>query len=327
MKGLIALRRLRVENANAVSGMTWGFPSVSQFLGYCHALDRKLCAGTRHDTVLGGCVIVSHDHQTHSATDDYGEHGFALSRNPLTKEGKTAPFNEEGRMHLTVTLLIECALYAADIRDGVDHDPDPEIEDDSAWLAAQLERTVQSQRLAGGTLTALARVEHLDLPQAEDKRALLAKKTLRQCLPGFALVDRSELMLEHLKNLQEQLPDAELLDAWMDFGGLRYRAEHSDAGRSADWQRAPLPETGWFVPLMVGYQGIAPLQAAGSVPSARDPELPFAAVESIYGVGQWISPHRLSCIEALLWRYAHEQPQHYRFSNQYTPAQHTEEGS
>lgn len=327
MKGLIALRRLRVENANAVSGMTWGFPSVSQFLGYCHALDRKLCAGTRHDTVLGGCVIVSHDHQTHSATDDYGEHGFALSRNPLTKEGKTAPFNEEGRMHLTVTLLIECSQRAADFRDEVEDDPDPAIEDDSEWMAKQLERLVQTQRLAGGLVTALARVEHLELPQAEDKRASAAQKMLRRCLPGFALVDRSELMSEHLKNLQEQQPDAELLDAWMDFGGLRYRAEHSDEERPAQWQRVPLPETGWFVPLMVGYQGIAPLQAAGTVISARDPEVPFAAVESVYGVGQWISPHRLSSIEPLLWRYAYEQPQHYRFSNQFTSAQHTKEGS
>lgn len=42
MSSLILLRRLRVENANAIAGVTWGFPAITHFLGFTHALSRKL---------------------------------------------------------------------------------------------------------------------------------------------------------------------------------------------------------------------------------------------------------------------------------------------
>lgn len=106
MSHVIVLRHLQVENANAVAGLTYGFPAISHFLGYVHALSRKLQAS--HGLTLGGCGVICHRRQihAHSSGRDYQ---FALTRNPLTKEAKTAAFNEEGRMHMTVSLVIECA--------------------------------------------------------------------------------------------------------------------------------------------------------------------------------------------------------------------------
>lgn len=42
MSYLLLLPHIRIENANAVSGLTWGFPSMTHFLGYVHALSRKV---------------------------------------------------------------------------------------------------------------------------------------------------------------------------------------------------------------------------------------------------------------------------------------------
>lgn len=64
MKSLLILPRIKVENANAISGLIYGFPAVTHFLGYVHALSREL--ETLHRIKLGGCGIVCHNHQIHS---------------------------------------------------------------------------------------------------------------------------------------------------------------------------------------------------------------------------------------------------------------------
>jgi CRISPR-associated protein Csy2 len=42
------------------------------------------------------------------------------------------------------------------------------------------------------------------------------------------------------------------------------------------------------------------------VAGARDPGIPFCFVESVYSIGQWISPHRLNDVKDLLWEPIHD---------------------
>src|SRR5687767_14223913 len=103
MKALLTIRNICVDNANAIAGLTYGFPAVSHFLGFTHALSRKLTR--KLGVALGGCAVVCHSHKVQAyQPSGWGDYVFALTRNPLTKEGDTAPFNEEGRMHMEVTL-------------------------------------------------------------------------------------------------------------------------------------------------------------------------------------------------------------------------------
>ena len=326
MKTVIEIRHIDVQNANAVSGLTWGFPGVSAFLGFVHALDRRLCKDTPFTTVLDGCGIICHSHQTHAAADSYGEYGFALTRNPITKEGKTAPFNEEGRMHLSVTLLVECKVNANDYRDEVTTDPWPDLENDRQWLAKIISDLIPSYRLAGGSIVNQPVVECHGFNVDDAKKASLTRKILMRSLPGFALVDRSDLLAVQHSARRESNPDADMLDAWLDFSAIRSRPSHTDEDQPAKWERVPLPEVGWFVPLVVGMQGIAATQPPDSVASARDPELPFTPVESVYGVGQWLSPHRLKSLEQLLWRYSYKSAQKYHYENRYKSIVETESG-
>ena len=319
MKSLLILKRIKVQNANAIAGLTWGFPGVSNFLGFTHALSRYV--KQRHGVQFGGCAVVCHGHQVLAhQPNQYGEYVFALTRNPLTKEGSTAPFNEEGRMHMDVSLVIECDFITEDLDLGAASD----IEN-TALFQQELADKIPTLRLAGGTIQSIQGVELHTLSEDFDESRREFRKAMLRLLPGFMLVDRSSLLDEHFSNLRHQQPDATVLDAWMDFSALRYRAhpqlaegETADETMPAEWRYVPKPGEGWLVPLTTGFKAISPLYAPGEVANARDTTVPFRFVESAYGIGQWISPHRIRDINHIFWRYQQE-GDWYLCKNDYQP--------
>lgn len=289
MSYLIELRHLQVENANAVAGLTWGFPAITHFLGYVHALSRKL--SPHYPITLGGCAVICHQQQIHAHSNGY-DYQFALTRNPLTKEAKMAPFNEEGRMHMTVSLLIECEGCIANGDIGLQQ------------LAAEVQRLCQMQQLAGGTIYGVQGVRICGYPSPEQARRILCR-----LLPGFVLLDRSAWLQAHFAARQQQDPQTEMMDAWLDFAALKRRAEALDTektpaeGDAARWHYVAKPAAGYLVPLMTGYRRISELYAAGTVTHARDQSTPFCFTEAVYGLGEWRGLHRIQDLAALFWRY------------------------
>lgn len=323
MKSLLILKRLQVQNANAIAGLTWGFPGISNFLGFTHALSRFI--HQKHGVSLGGCGVVCHRHQVQAyQPSGFGEYLFGLTRNPLTKEGSTAPFNEEGRMHMEVSLIIECDFTLSSI------DLETESEDeDRAVLEQQLKEKVLTQRLAGGSIHHLEKVQFFPLPEITGERDKTFRKIMLRLLPGFMLVDRSELLAEHHAELKKENPDAELMDAWLDFAALKLRArarveegETPDENSPAEWLHVDKPAGGWLVPITTGFKAISPLYEPGEVANTRDPGVPFRFVESVYSVGQWLSPHRIRDINSIFWRY-HQQDDWYLCKNSYQPETET----
>ncbi|VXD06239.1 type I-F CRISPR-associated protein Csy2 [Serratia oryzae] len=284
MSTLIVLRHVRVENANAVAGLTYGFPAITHFLGFTHALGRKL--QLTHGLTLENCGVVCHQQQLHAHASGR-DRVFSLTRNPLTKEAKTAAFNEEGRMHMTVSLLIECNGVIANGREG------------AKALAEHLEPLCLRQRLAGGTIVSIGEVSVMAYP--DEPKAL--RRLMRRLLPGFALLDRSELLQAHFAALKQADPQVEMIDAWLDFAALKMQAT---ADESTQWRYVAKPEKGFLVPLQTGYQAISHLYPPGEVENARDPATPFRFAEAIYGVGEWRSPHRIQDLQTLLWRYHYQ---------------------
>ena len=208
MKQYILINRIKVQGANAIAGFTWGFPAITHFLGFSHNLSRKL-SDTEHfnDISLKGCAVITHKHHVHTYGSSYRVE-FTQSRNPpyLHSHDKAAtpPVIEEGKMNMTVSLLIE---YDGNIGNRQDNF----IE----WL------TTSSflQRLAGGTILDIACVE---LHSVNDNSEV--QKIKRKLLPGFILQDRSEHLEKHYLALQEQNPEVEMLDAWLDFSALKQQA-------------------------------------------------------------------------------------------------------
>lgn len=306
---LLVLPRLRIQNANAVSSpLTWGFPSMTAFIGLMHTVERKLPEGFGWGLV--GAGVVCHDFQAQATRGGF-THAFHLTRNPVDKDGSTAAIVEEGRIHLEVTLV-----FGVQFLEGF-APGDAEREQRMASAVGDL---VAGMRVAGGSvMPSLRRLSAgqlaprlLRFDYSAGEQAKQFREVRRRWLPGFALVSRDDLLADHLAALRETQPEASALDAWLDLSRLNFRAERhttidpatKQSTEQVEWmaQRPP----GWIVPIPVGYGALSDLHAAGTVDSARDRETPFRFVESLYSVGQWISPHRLQAPTDLLWHPHHD---------------------
>jgi len=211
MSQYIVIKRIKVQNANAIAGFTWGFPAITNFLGFVQNLSRKL-ANTKdyQDITLTGCAVVAHEHQAH--TFGRYERRFIQSRNPpyLKQDvdkvvaGKAPAVIEEGKMNITASLLVGCNGNIGNREEGF-----------LKWL----QRACLLQRLAGGTILDIANME-LHHPENTGD----VKNIARKLLPGFVLLDRSQYLESHYQELVEDNPDAELLDAWLDFSMLKQKA-------------------------------------------------------------------------------------------------------
>jgi len=318
---LLVLPHLRVQNANAISSpLTHGFPSITAFLGLMWALQRKThSAGL--DLEFKAVGVICHDHQE-QITDDGYVNTFRLTRNPIEANGKTAAIIEEGRIHLELSLVFAVTSKR--------WNQEPAKRDDDVATVAEL---LTRLRIAGGTLLPPRRSQRrrdtpwaLDLTGADEDRQSVFTNARIRLLPGFALVSRPDLLETRLAEPEGEHPAMTRLDAWLSWSRRQWRYQTDAQGKKGRWQHDYRKGRGWIVPIPVGYGALENLHAAGSVANARDPALPFCFVESLYSIGQWISPHRVHAPEQLLW-YADSRPEEgaYLCRNDYQPAQDSAE--
>ncbi|TAG78794.1 MAG: type I-F CRISPR-associated protein Csy2 [Burkholderiales bacterium] len=328
-QAILVLPHLRIQNANAIgSPVTHGFPSITAFTGVMWALQRKLAqAGV--PLQLHAVGVVCHHHQE-QVTQGYVR-SFNLTRNPVDKNGSTAAIVEEGRIHLQITLV----LAVSEKRTlGT---PAALLQSNQAQLddwAAQAGYILAGMRVAGGSVLPSRPVPGKRVwpwiaivpedPVAAEKEF---RQWRRQWLPGFALVGRDDLLADCLRELRATQPDATLLDAWLHAARFNYEPVVSESGNAAPegpvkWADPRRPKgSGWVVPISVGYAALTQTHAPGTVRNARDATVPMRFVESVYALGEWISPHRLTHLIQLLWHAeADEALGLYRCRNGYQPA-------
>ena len=93
-EAVLVLPRLRVQNANAISSpMTWGFPSITAFIGLMYALARRLQPARGLE--FRGVGVICHDYEAQVTEGGYTR-AFRQMRNPVSKDGSTAGIVEEG---------------------------------------------------------------------------------------------------------------------------------------------------------------------------------------------------------------------------------------
>lgn len=300
MKSFLILPHIRVENANAIAGITYGFPSVTQFLGYVHTLSREI--NRKFKVKLGGCGIICHDYHVHAhRSAPYREFFFSLAKHPLTKEGKTPSLNEEGKMHMEISLVIECSFKASNFNFETGN-----VVQNNKKFEEWIFELAFKRPLAGGVITSMSEVEYY-VPSFEGKfiRSSSVEESkpfsLKQLLPGYVLLDRSHVLKEHLSNH----PEINALDALLDFYTIKSRS-FPDSKENKKWENIPKPKKGWFVPLHIGYQAISPLYENHEIKRTRDQTTPFRFVEPLFGLGEWVGIHREIRIKNLLWNYGTE---------------------
>ena len=223
---LILLPRLRVQNANAVSGpFSWGFPSPTAFLGFVHAIERRIAENKNVEFEgFGGVGIVCHNFEPQIYQPSQWIPGvFCLTRrekfikrDPVDKKkyiGKAPSFVEEGRAHMEISLLIAVHGFMT--------------ENEGVRFAQDIMQAALGMRLAGGSILPVRNGKRFEAqwwPLAEDleSQEKQFQKLRRRLLPGFALVLREDRLAEHLDEMRKKKPDTNALDALMDLSRINW---------------------------------------------------------------------------------------------------------
>ncbi len=276
IRKLLVISHMKVHNANALSSpFTIGFPAMTAWLGASHALERKLKADGFSSLVFKGVGVISHaaDLQTYQGPGDY-VHSIVGTANPLEKDGNRAAFIEEARIHLDVSVLIEY--------DGVGKDEEEQlIEKVSHHLHGGM-------KMAGGDIFGFKKPELFRIAEGDESDL---GKLRRKLMPGYAIVERRELMREAMQ------AGADAIDTLLEYLAVHHHCEVN--GEEVLWSSGrKVP--GWIVPIAIGFQGILEI---GQAKNQRDPDTPHRFAESVVTLGEFKMTYKITALDEILWRY------------------------
>ncbi|ENM3755275.1 type I-F CRISPR-associated protein Csy2 [Vibrio cholerae] len=272
---VLILPHLKIHNANALSSpFTIGFPAMTAWLGFVHALERKLSQAGLSDLMLHSAAVVSHrcDVQTHKGEGDF-VHSIIGTANPLDKDGSRSAFIEEARCHLDVSLVIEWSGNEEQVQQ-------PEF-------TLQLQAVIATMKVAGGDVLSFGKPSVKSVITQED-----TAQVLRQLMPGYVLIERRDLMIDAM----QQGDDA--IDALLGYLTVDHHCEQLE-DQSVAWH-SQRKTSGWIVPIATGFQGISPL---GEAKNQRDPSVPHRFAESVVTLGEFVMAHKIKHLDDILWQY------------------------
>ncbi len=272
---VLILPHLKIHNANALSSpFTIGFPAMTAWLGFVHALERKLSQSGLSDLMLHSAAVVSHrcDVQTHKGEGDY-VYSIIGTGNPLDKDGSRSAFIEEARCHLDVSLVIEWSGNEEQVQQ-------PEF-------TQQLQAVIATMKVAGGDVLSVGKPSIKSVITEQD-----TAQVLRQLMPGYVLNERRDLMIDAM----QQGDDA--IDALLGYLTVDHNCEQLE-DQSVIWH-SQRKASGWIVPIATGFQGISPL---GEAKNQRDPSVPHRFAESVVTLGEFVMAHKIKHLDDILWQY------------------------
>ncbi|EGQ9325524.1 type I-F CRISPR-associated protein Csy2 [Vibrio cholerae] len=272
---VLILPHLKIHNANALSSpFTVGFPAMTAWLGFVHALERKLSQAGLSDLMLHSAAVVSHrcDVQTHKGEGDF-VHSIIGTANPLDKDGSRSAFIEEARCHLDVSLVIEWSGNEEQVQQ-------PEF-------TLQLQAVIATMKVAGGDVLSFGKPSVKSVITEDD-----TGRVLRQLMPGYVLIERRDLMIDAM----QQGDDA--IDALLGYLTVHHHCEQLE-DQSVVWH-SQRKTSGWIVPIATGFQGISPL---GEAKNQRDPSVPHRFAESVVTLGEFVMVHKIKHLDDILWQY------------------------
>ena len=284
IRNFIILPHIEVQNANALSSpYTIGFPAMTAWLGVMHALQRHLNQ-TGSSVQFNTIGIISHrfNLQTYKGTNDF-VYSIVGTGNPLNEKGERSPFIEEARSHLDVSLILECKNL------GMDHE----------GITAQIHHILMTKmKIAAGDIQSLKSPYIINL---DDSDKTEVSRLLKSMMPGYALIERRELMIEAMKT------ETDAIDALIDYLAIHNQCEikiDDDQNEKILWssQRKSINgrPSGWLVPIATGFHGVSDISEAKN---QRDPDIAHRFAESIVTLGEFKMPHRFTSIDQILWRY------------------------
>jgi CRISPR-associated protein Csy2 len=278
MSDYLIIRKMYVNEVSMdAAPVVNGFPAVPAIMGFVHALQRKL-QKLYPEIRLEKAAISSH-----SFTPGVYRIGNnirpAMSKNPayskkhIEKETlKGVPFVEEGKASLCASLLIKI--------NKSDFIPEQ--------LCKEVAKLLPTMRFSGGIIWKTQNILFKTCSEHDEQEN---KEIIRQLMPGFVLIERSDL----IKNSVSQNVDA--LDALLDHLQID-RVDEPNEDDKPQWKRK-CEESGWLVPIVVGYRDIT-----GTMPvqNQRDQDSEHCFAENIITLGEFVMPVRFASVEEMLWQ-------------------------
>jgi CRISPR-associated protein Csy2 len=229
--------------------------------------------------------------QTYKGKGDY-VHSIIGTGNPLDKDGSRPAFVEEARCHLEVSLLIETS--------GMSKDDEPQV---ISMISHHLH---SSMKVAGGDIMDFKPPFFVKIEDGNDEEL---NRLIRRLMPGYAIIERRELMVDAMEKGQDAI------EALLDFLSIHHQCEQNESGNVTWTSRRK--STGWIVPIATGFHGITELDHALN---QRDPETPHRFAESVVTLGEFKMPHRIRSIDEILWHYHVEPEENLYLCQQVSPS-------
>ena len=288
IRRVLLLPHIKVHGANALSSpFTIGFPAMTAWLGAVHALQRKVNADGLGNVRFEKVAVVSHEIelQTYKGPGDF-VYSILGTGNPLVPKRKRKkgepweqferpPFIEEARCHLDVSLLIEYPRINKD--------------DDESMLDRVTHHLNASMKIAGGDIISFQEPKPFRIEEGNETEL---RNLTRKLMPGYAVLERRELMIEAMESGQDAM------DALLDYLAIHHVCEKDDNG-NVTWT-SQRKTSGWIVPIATGFHGITEL---GYARNQRDPDVKHRFAESVVTLGEFRMPHRISSLDEILWSY------------------------
>lgn len=303
----IVIKQLKIANANALSSTcTVGVPSMTAWLGFMYALERKL-----HDVVdsYNGeklfenaklkSIGVSYIDTNLRAYKIAGKNSYSIigSKNPSEESnGKPASFIETPSVDLTVSLVIEATGIA----------------ENESLIPETVATFLMKMKVAGGDVRSIGyyKKEKKRKKEKEKEPSIfeIACKNVsinedeaevkKLLMPGFVIVERRDL-LENTKDLA--------INELLDILALQCHSIKDEENRINGWKYSK-KEKGWLVPIGVGYKGLSPL---GKVKNQRNANYMHRFVEGIITLGEFKMPMSFENITDFMWHYEYDEKEAY----------------
>ena len=157
-------------------------------------------------------------------------------------------------------------------------------------LTAWLKQALQSMKFAGGDIEQVAEV--LEVTETNSKS--IENQLTKKLMPGFWLIDRTDLMKRSMSEGEDAMQAL-----------LSYLSIHVNTKKEADGntQSFAKKESGWLIPIVVGFQGLTPV---GFAENQRDCTQKHRFAEPVITLGEYKMVHRLQSINEVLWAYHFE---------------------
>jgi len=165
-------------------------------------------------------------------------------------------------------------------------------DDDDAFLQAIRLALHSGMKMASGDILDFNSPEVFTILNVAD-----VKKLTRKLMPGYALIERRDLM-----NSDMQSTGKDAFDVMLDYLTIKHRSEKTitQQGKEKVSWRAFRKIPGWIVPIATGFHGISEV---GLAKNQRDPNMPHRFVESVITLGEFIMPYRIDNLDHMLWHY------------------------